>query len=287
MKRHILLLTLLSFAFVAHSRVIIFDLGDTLVRPFSTRMMRAVGVWRFFSFLSLDWRNPFTMKSHIEELLHTTLDLYKSPFEKSATLPAPLRADGKPIAALMIDWHAGRISSEDARKIGKALVLVADIKGMFISIRERDLIAATIDAIFTPEILAQTFNPIPEAVALLKEISQLRDNKTGNPHRCMLLSNIDSETIEVFKAAHGAEIFSYFGPADIVTSSMLGEVKPRDAIYQKFIDQYDLKPEECIFFDDRPENIAAAKRYGIDGLVINPTRYKRALRKIRACSRAA
>ena len=64
---------------------------------------------------------------------------------------------------------------------------MADIKGMFISIRERDLIAATIDAIFTPEILAQTFNPIPEAVALLQEISQLRDNKTGKPHRCMLL----------------------------------------------------------------------------------------------------
>lgn len=44
-------------------------------------------------------------------------------------------------------------------------------------------------------------------------------------------------------------------------------VKPDDAIYQKLFKCYDLKPEECLFFDDREDNIQAAMENGMHGVV--------------------
>lgn len=186
----------------------------------------------------------------------------------------------------MVDWHAGRVTSEDCRSIGSALVVLADIRGMFSSAREHDLIAALIDTIFTPSVLATTLKPIDDAVELLEEIAQLRDRDTGLPHRCMILSNIDNETIDIAgRSEQNKKIFSHFAPRDIATSADLGTVKPRAVIYERFIEKYNLKPSECFFIDDRPENIIAAAQIGIDGMVITPTGYQEALAEIKRYSR--
>jgi len=41
-------------------------------------------------------------------------------------------------------------------------------------------------------------------------------------------------------------------------------VKPERRIYQYLLDKYDLKAEECAFFEDRPANVEAARRIGIE-----------------------
>ncbi len=40
-------------------------------------------------------------------------------------------------------------------------------------------------------------------------------------------------------------------------------IKPDPAIYQRLLSRYDLKAEECLFIDDNPKNIKAAKALGI------------------------
>ena len=44
-------------------------------------------------------------------------------------------------------------------------------------------------------------------------------------------------------------------------------LKPDAAIYDTLCKKYDLKPEECIFMDDRPDNIAGAIAFGMQGIV--------------------
>lgn len=44
-------------------------------------------------------------------------------------------------------------------------------------------------------------------------------------------------------------------------------IKPDDAIYQLIINRYDLVPNQCIFIDDREENISAAIKNRINGIV--------------------
>ncbi len=44
-------------------------------------------------------------------------------------------------------------------------------------------------------------------------------------------------------------------------------IKPEPAIYSLLLKRYGLKAEECVFIDDLKENIEAAKRQGIHGIV--------------------
>lgn len=44
-------------------------------------------------------------------------------------------------------------------------------------------------------------------------------------------------------------------------------IKPAPEIYQLLCSKYGLKPEECIFIDDLPANVEAARKEGMKGLV--------------------
>jgi len=53
----------------------------------------------------------------------------------------------------------------------------------------------------------------------------------------------------------------------MVISGKVGMIKPNSDIYEYFLDRYSLKAEECVFIDDRPENIVGAALVGIKGIV--------------------
>ena len=44
-------------------------------------------------------------------------------------------------------------------------------------------------------------------------------------------------------------------------------LKPQREIYEAFCNKFSLKPEECFFVDDLPQNIEGAKNYGMKGYV--------------------
>ena len=55
-------------------------------------------------------------------------------------------------------------------------------------------------------------------------------------------------------------VFSYFEPA--LNSCDLGLKKPEKEIYNLMLDRLNLKPEQCIFIDDRELHIDSAKKLG-------------------------
>lgn len=61
--------------------------------------------------------------------------------------------------------------------------------------------------------------------------------------------------------------FTNFMPFDffdgITVSSDLRMLKPEREIYEHVLERYQLKPEECLFIDDRPENAEAARAVGM------------------------
>jgi len=56
-----------------------------------------------------------------------------------------------------------------------------------------------------------------------------------------------------------------------VISAEANLIKPDPAIYKHLTDTFNLKPEECVFVDDMPENIEAAKACGWHGRQMNNT----------------
>lgn len=58
-------------------------------------------------------------------------------------------------------------------------------------------------------------------------------------------------------------------------------IKPEPEIYHRLFAKFNLKPEECIFTDDRAENIEGGRRLGMEGIVFTDAKqYERELRDL-------
>lgn len=88
-----------------------------------------------------------------------------------------------------------------------------------------------------------------------------------------LLSNTNAIHIDkcqhYFRTIHGIPDFRKLFTHAFMSFEM-GLWKPDYAIYQKVLDEINLKPEEVLFIDDNVENIEAAKDLGIQVIKINP-----------------
>lgn len=53
-----------------------------------------------------------------------------------------------------------------------------------------------------------------------------------------------------------------------VISYQIHQIKPNPPIYQHLLQKYRLKAQECLFFDDRPENTEGARRLGMRAITV-------------------
>lgn len=81
---------------------------------------------------------------------------------------------------------------------------------------------------------------------------------------------ITMEQFDIFKLLDG-----------YIVSSEVHQIKPEPAIYQSLFNRFNLKPEECVFADDKVENVEAGKKEGMPGIVFrNAEQFEQELRKI-------
>ena len=75
------------------------------------------------------------------------------------------------------------------------------------------------------------------------------------------------------------ENFPFFNLFDgIVVSGEEKIIKPNPEIYKRLLNRYNLKAENCIFIDDSPTNVAAARALGMEGIVfVSPLSLKKQL----------
>ncbi|MBO20384.1 MAG: hypothetical protein CL732_07590 [Chloroflexi bacterium] len=84
----------------------------------------------------------------------------------------------------------------------------------------------------------------------------------GDGHRLAVASNTD--------AIHFAHTKDDFGILEsfqeFFLSCEMGLLKPDPAFFQRILGGLGAPPEECVFIDDRPENVESARTLGIDAL---------------------
>ncbi|WP_217649765.1 HAD family hydrolase [Saccharopolyspora flava] len=91
----------------------------------------------------------------------------------------------------------------------------------------------------------------PEALALLEDL-----HRRGV--RLALLSNASTTFGRAAESKPWARYFEH-----LLFSGDLRVVKPDAEIWRVLLDTLDARPEECLFFDDREDNIAGARRAGL------------------------
>lgn len=66
---------------------------------------------------------------------------------------------------------------------------------------------------------------------------------------------------------HYKNVFTFTDFVDgKVVSGVVKLIKPDEGIYKTLLEKYNLTAEECIFIDDRSENVEAANKLGIKGI---------------------
>lgn len=99
--------------------------------------------------------------------------------------------------------------------------------------------------------------PMPGAKELVTELYD-----KGYP--LYVLSNASQDFHTYFDRIPGSE---YLPRERRFVSSDHRLLKPEHEIYELFFRTYDLAPESCVFIDDNPSNVEAARRLGMQALV--------------------
>ncbi|MDZ7316740.1 MAG: HAD family phosphatase [candidate division KSB1 bacterium] len=111
--------------------------------------------------------------------------------------------------------------------------------------------------------------PLEQAVELFTDIFTLNLDTVRIAER--LSSNYLLGIISNTNPLHFYRIMSDFYELHIfqepVTSYYVKSLKPDRKIFQEACRRFDLSPEECIFIDDRQENIQAAQDIGMHGIL--------------------
>jgi len=239
---------------------VFFDLNGVLLSVSKGKMFRQLGILPFLRYF-LTFNNLKNLKRTFNNLKNLKKKLYSI-----AHAIKPLNPDfpeaydpyGNRLPQLFMDWQTGLYSSELIRD-----ALTAGIDGnphLFANSTEQNLIRAIAHAIFTPEILASAIRPIAPGVQLVKWCKQ-------QGMRVFVLSNFDPQTFKIIRQ-NNPELFELFDQECIFISGNHGLMKPDDRFYERLLQQHDLDPATCVFFDDQQENIAAAQACGINGIIV-------------------
>ena len=106
----------------------------------------------------------------------------------------------------------------------------------------------------------------PETLALAREAKA-----AGS--KIAVLSNMTSELLGILCGK-----FDWLSEFDVkIWSCEKGYAKPDVVIYRTCLQQLGCAPEKSLFFDDRPQNVEAARRVGIDAHVFESAGQARAI----------
>ncbi|MBM6992615.1 MAG: HAD-IA family hydrolase [Prevotella sp.] len=95
---------------------------------------------------------------------------------------------------------------------------------------------------------------------------QLMIDLKARGYRLLGLSNWSSKVYEVMKKFDIFELLDGY-----LLSKDVHQLKPEPEIYHSFLRKFNVKAEECVFIDDKPENIVGAYRIGMYGITFRST----------------
>lgn len=124
---------------------------------------------------------------------------------------------------------------------------------------------------------------LANAPAYEKEIRQVYEKLAGCvwtfPYTKELIAHFRKEGYRIYYLSNYSE---YLRKASANTLAFLKSfdggvfsyevkcVKPEEKIYKILLERYDIKTDDALFYDDRIENVEAAKRLGIQGILWTP-----------------
>ena len=118
------------------------------------------------------------------------------------------------------------------------------------------------------KLISDFWNTYNDYASVNENVIELIKKLKVNNYRIYLLSNINPYTHDFVKTSGLFDIVDGY-----VLSYLEHKIKPYESIYNVLINRYNLIPEECLFVDDKEDNIITANKLGIFGKKVEPDNY--------------
>ena len=115
------------------------------------------------------------------------------------------------------------------------------------------------------ELIEKFWNNYNKYSKINEEVVKLIKKLKNSGYKIYLLSNINEHTYDSIKEN---ELFNIID--GYIFSYIEHKVKPYKSIYLSLLDKYKLIPSECLFIDDKEENVKTANTLGILGRNVMP-----------------
>lgn len=96
-------------------------------------------------------------------------------------------------------------------------------------------------------------------------VDELLSTLKNTGYKLYYLSNWSKYSFEAMNKANKMPYLKYFD--DGLVSYEVGFMKPSDSFYNLFYEKMGLDPKECVFFDDKKENVDGAKATGMNAYI--------------------
>lgn len=113
------------------------------------------------------------------------------------------------------------------------------------------------------EEIAHIFNLRTDIMVPLDQNVDLLPQLIKRGFRLYFLSNFPIDIFHEIKS--GYHFFNFFDGG--IISAEVRYSKPNNRIYELLLEKYSLRAEECLFIDDLEENVMAAEKIGMKGVV--------------------
>lgn len=255
------------------SKVLIWDLGYTLIEPNHFYIARQIGM-----------RDCLCMYVRFGSMAFNALNesvydvLMNGEEEYLACVPND--PEGRLMPNCMCDWIK---STKTNKEVLDHALQKANTYPDYINDRHKRLTKSIIKWMLCPEKFGRSMRPMYKAPALLRDCARVKD-KNGKPaHTFYILSNWDEESFEyLYKEPENRKIFKYFKPGNIFISGQCREMKPHILIYKQMIEKYNLDPADCVVIDDQGDNVRAARKVGMTAIQLRNGNYRELRKKLKA-----
>lgn len=111
--------------------------------------------------------------------------------------------------------------------------------------------------------IRDTYLHVGDSIEMLPHAMEWVAGLKERGYHLYIISNYGEYTLEQTQAKMG--FLKYMDGA--IFSYQYQIIKPDARIYEQLLKNYNLKAEECVFIDDKPENVEGAKAVGYEGVV--------------------
>jgi FMN phosphatase YigB (HAD superfamily) len=231
-------------------KVILFDLMNVLIKENYNGFAKKIGYGNLASYALTHWKNPG----------HRCLDMLEEMSKQEIQKPhTEIVVNKRVMPRCLIELQEGKKTCIQVKdEINQAITLL-DSRNHFSSPKEKKLLSDIMNLVLDPQSTASLIEPIKTTLTIVQKLKNAG-------HSVYLFANVPPELHTILQQQYAGILALFDG---IVISADIQTVKPDRAIFEHFLQKYNVPAQQCILIDEGEKAVKVAHGMGMQAFVYN------------------